>query len=139
MVKPKNMKKFLILTIGIFALITSCKKETDAHIPPDLAFKTGGNYTAGDATVTAGDSILVGIIVTKKEDDLRTFNISYAYDGASSTTTFYNYTMTTAEYTGYDHDFWITTRSTPGTERWVFTVTDRDGNLAQRTINLTVQ
>ena len=134
------MKKYLFLfLIAVIGMTASCKKETDAHIPPDLSFKTGSNYTSGDRSITQGDSILVGVVITKKEDDLRTLNISYAYDGASSTTTFYNYVMTTAEYGGYSHDFWIRTRNQAGTEKWVFTVTDRDGNLAQKSITLTVQ
>lgn len=139
-IKTRTMKKqFLFLLVAIFSLAASCKKNTDAHIPPDLSFKTGGNYTSGDRTITAGDSILVGVVITKKEDDLRTLNISYAYDGAASSTTSINYVMTSAEYGGYDHDFWITTRNQAGTEKWTFTVTDRDGNLAQKSITLTVQ
>lgn len=134
------MKKYLLfLFIGITAFAVSCKKETDAHIPPDLAFKTGGNYTSADRTIAQGDSVLVGIVITKKEDDLRTLNISYAYDGATTSTTSINYVMTSAEYGGYDHDFWIHSRSQAGTEKWTFTVTDRDGNLAQKSFTLTVQ
>ncbi|HEU4719504.1 MAG TPA: hypothetical protein VFU15_16790 [Bacteroidia bacterium] len=133
----KNLILILAVTAGAF--LSSCKKNKDAHIPPDLEFKTGGNYTSGDRSVTHGDSVLVGITITKKEDDLKTFNISYAYDGASTTTSHYNYVMTSAEYGGYDHDFWIVTRNQAGTEKWVFTVTDRDGNLAQKAISLTVQ
>lgn len=134
------MKNFaLLLSIILLATVSSCKKKTDAHIPPDMQFKTGGNYTSGDLTMNHGDSIHVGIVITKKEDDLRTFNISYAYDGASSATTWFNYTMTTAEYTGYDHDFWIHSRNVAGSEKWTFTVVDRDGNLTQKSITLTVQ
>lgn len=134
------MKQMLSI-LGIFTLlmVSSCKKNTDPHIPPDLAFKTGGNYTAADRTVMHGDSIYVGIIITKKEDDIRNLNISYAYDGNTSTTTLQNVAMTAAEYSGYDHDFWIHTRNIAGTEKWIFTVTDRDGNLAQKSIMLTVQ
>lgn len=134
------MKKYLfILLTGFIVLASSCKKETDAHIPPDLAFKTASGYTSGDATIAMGDSVLVGVVITKKEDDLRTLNISYAYDGATSSTTSINYVMTTAEYGGYDHDFWIHSRNQAGSEKWTFTVTDRDGNLAQKSFTLTVQ
>ena len=118
--------------------LSSCKKETDAHIPPDMSFKTAAGYTHSDATIPQGDSVLIGVTVTKTEDDLRTFNVSYAYDAGSSTT-FSNYTMTTAEYTGYDHDFTIHSRNQAGTEKWIFTVTDRDGNVTQKSITLTVQ
>lgn len=134
------MKKLLfLLCSSVLLLAAGCKKEKDAHIPPQMDLRTGGNYTSADRTVMHGDSVLVGVVITKKEDDLKTYNISYAYDGASSTTTFYNYVMTTAEYNGYSKDTWIHTRNQAGTEKWVFTVTDRDGNLAQKSITLTVQ
>lgn len=134
------MKKALTAFIAIILILTgACKKETDAHIPPELSFKTGAGYTSGDATINQSDSVLVGVVITKKEDDLRTLNISYAYDGATSSTTSINYIMTAAEYGGYNHDFWIRSRNQAGSEKWIFTVTDRDGNLAQKSFTLTVQ
>ena len=134
------MKKFLFLIgITILGMSASCKKNTDPHIPPDLAFKTGAGYTSGNATITQGDSVLVGVVITKKEDDIRNLNISYAYDGNTTTTTLQTVIMTAAEYSGYNHDFWIHSRNVAGTEKWVFTVTDRDGNLAQKSFTLTVQ
>ena len=134
------MKNFVItLSIAVLALSASCKKNKDAHIPPDLKFKTAAGYTSGDRSIAHGDSILVGVTIAKLEDDLRTLNISYAYDGSSATTTHFNYAMTSAEYTGYDHDFWLVTRNVAGTEKWIFSVTDRDGNLTQKSITLTVQ
>lgn len=134
------MKKlFFLICSSALLLSASCKKEKDAHIPPDMQLRTGGNYVSGNVTVNHGDSVLVGVVITKKEDDLKTYNISYAYDGASSNTTFYNYVMTAAEYNGYSKDTWLHTRNQAGTEKWTFTVTDRDGNLAQKSITLTVQ
>ncbi|MCB0431429.1 MAG: hypothetical protein H6585_10300 [Flavobacteriales bacterium] len=120
-------------------LLTSCKKETDPHIPPDVVFKTGAGYTSSDATVGMNDTLLVGITATKTEDDLKSYNISYAYDGTTTTTTFYNYLMQASEYTGYSKDTTLITRNTAGTEKWVFSIVDRDGNITQLTLNLTVQ
>lgn len=134
------MKKLLFIAFSaIITLSFSCKKNVDAHIPPDMAFTTGAGYTSGNATIMHGDSIKVGIVITKKEDDLRTFNISYAYDGASSSTTYLNYTMTAAEYGGWSHEYIIHSRNVAGSEKWTFTVVDRDGNLTQKSITLTVQ
>jgi hypothetical protein len=135
------MKKIiLMLSLAAAAMYVSCKKNTDAHVPPDLSFATGGSYTSADRTIVHGDSILVGVRIVKKEDDLRTLNISYSYYGGSSITWAPgSHTMTTAEYGGYSGDFRIVTRNQAGTEKWIFTVTDRDGNLAQKSITLTVQ
>ncbi len=134
------MKKILTISL-LFCLVllfSKCKKKTDPHIPPGVSFKTGGNYISGNTSVAAGDSVLVGISVVKNEDNLKSFNISYAYDGASTTITLSNYLMTPAEYGGYATDVWIKTRHQAGSELWVFTILDRDGNLAQQKLTLTV-
>ncbi len=107
-IKIYPVKNILSLSCILFLIaISSCKKNTDPHIPPDLTFKTGANYTSASRSIVQGDSILVGVIITKKEDDIRNLNISYAYDGNAATTTLQTYAMTAAEYSGYDHDFWI--------------------------------
>lgn len=128
-----------IIAILVIVSLNSCKKEVDPHIPPDVVFKTGGGYTSADAVVGMQDTLLIGITATKTEDDLKSFNASYAYDGASSTTTFYNYLMTASEYESYSKDLEIVTRNQAGTEKWVFSIVDRDGNITQKTITLTVQ
>ena len=73
----------LILLVAGVLLLSSC----DKHTPPSIAFKTGTGYTSGDAAVAKGAPVKVGITASKKEDDMKTYNISFAYDGASSTTT----------------------------------------------------
>ena len=134
-IKNKTITLLLALAAVTFSL-TSCEK--DAHTPPDLVFITTAGYTSADATVGVSDTLLVGITATKTEDELKTYNVSYAYDGATTTTTAYNYTLTTSEEDSYSKDYQVITRSTAGTEKWVFTITDRDGNIASKTINLTV-
>ena len=129
----------IILLSAIIVATASCKKNKDAHVPPDVVFKTGTGYTSTDVTLTTNDTILVGIVATKTEDDLKSYNVSYAYDGSTTTTTFYNYYMTSNEYTSYSHDVQIITRSVPGSEKWSFSIVDRDGNITQKSITLTVQ
>jgi hypothetical protein len=107
-------------------------------VPPAIEFKTGSNYTSSDTTVSAGTSITVGVRATKKEDDMKTYNISYAYDGATSTITKENFKLTGAEEKNYDKDYTFTVRSQPGIEDWFFVITDRDGNIAKLKLRLTV-
>lgn len=128
-----------VLFIALILLTAACKKKKDAHVPPDMSFKTGSSYTSGDKTINKKDSILVGIIVKKTEDDLKSYNVSYAYDGATTTTTFYNYVLSSAEANYYEKDIWIKSRNQVGTEKWSFTILDRDGNISQKSILLTVQ
>ncbi len=135
------MKKLTLISLTILFLIAalSCKKKKkDAHVPPDVVFKTGGIYTSGDRTLNKKDTITVGIIATKTEDDLKSYNVSYAYDGNATSTTFYNYVLSSGEANGYSHDVQIIARNQAGSEKWIFSIVDRDGNLTQKTINLTV-
>lgn len=136
----KNSKIMIVLTAAILsasALMQSCK-EKDERVPPDVVFKTGGSYTSANATVAAGDTVLVGITADKTEDELSTFNVSYAYDGAATTTTATTESLTGTMEEHYETDYEIVTRSTAGSERWVFTITDRDGNITSVELTLTV-
>jgi hypothetical protein len=123
-----------ITAVALVAIISSC----DPHIPPSIEFKTGGNYTSADVSVAPGSSITVGVIGKKKEDDMKTFNVSYAYDGAKSTTTKETFTLTGDEEKNYEKDYTFTVRNQPGIEDWYFVITDRDGNIAKLHLTITV-
>ena len=137
------MKKFtvlLVLLCSAMLLSISCKKKkADPHVPPDVVLKSGGAYTDADKTVNRKDTILVGITATKTEDNLKSYNVSYYYDGATVSTTFYNYLLTADEANSYSKDIKIGTRDQAGSEKWVFSIVDRDGNITQKTIVLTVK
>lgn len=129
----KKFTLMMILSTFIF-ILGSC----DPHVPPAIEFKTGGNYTSADKSVPAGATITVGIIGTKKEDDMKTFNVSYAYDGSQTTTTKDTFTLTGSEAKNYDKDYTFAVRTQPGVEDWYFVITDRDGNIAKLKLTLTV-
>jgi hypothetical protein len=134
----KNKIFYLTACVLIITAI-ACKKKKDAHVPPDVVFTTGVGYTSADATVAKGDTIKVGVTATKTEDDLKSYNASYAYDGATTTTTFFNYYLQPSEYLSYSKTLSIPVRNQAGSEKWTFSIVDRDGNITQKTITLTVQ
>jgi hypothetical protein len=115
------------------------RKTVDPHVPPNVVFNQDTLHTYQNATVGLQDTLLVALTATKTEDDLKSFNASVAYDGASTTTTFYNYFVTPAEYLGFTKEIQIITRNQAGSEKWVFSIVDRDGNITQKTFTLTVQ
>jgi hypothetical protein len=126
------------LSLSIFACMIFSACEEDEHKPPTIAFKTDAGYTAANATVGKGETIKVGITANKVEDDMKTYNISYAFDGATSTTTKETFTISGTDQQHYDKDYTFTTRNQAGTETWYFTITDRDGNIAKLSFTLTV-
>ncbi|MCW3077472.1 MAG: hypothetical protein JWO32_2081 [Bacteroidetes bacterium] len=135
----KKIKLLFFVLACMFLCLNCKKKKVDPHVPPDVTFKTGGKFISGDVTRLKNDTMMVGITATKTEDNLKSYNISVAYDGASTTTTKFNYLMLESEYEWYSHDYQLITRNQTGSERWVFSIVDRDGNITQKTINITVQ
>jgi hypothetical protein len=133
----KKLSNLFLLSVIFAYVFTSCKK--DAHISPNISFKAGGVYTSADETVETGVGITVGITADKVEDDMRTYNVSYSYDNATTTTTVQNFSLTGSEQQHYDKDVIFTTRDQAGTEKYFFTITDKDGNIAQKELTLTVQ
>jgi hypothetical protein len=127
---PKVLFSVLILFIG-------CDKEPE--IPPTLELKTGTEYTSQDATISKNSTLKVGIIATKTEDDLKTYNVSVSYDGASSTSTIENFTLSSGEKALYNKDVTFTVRDQTGTEKYFFTITDVDGNIVQKILTFTVE
>jgi hypothetical protein len=133
------LNTFILVSLFFTLCSVSCKKKkVDQHIPPDMVFKSGGIYTNADRTLNKKDTITVGITATKTEDDLKSYNVSYYYDAGTTSTTFFNYFLTSNEINSYSHDIKIIARDQSGTEKWVFSIVDRDGNITQKTILLTV-
>lgn len=139
------MKKIISLSAMILVLIlTNCKKKSsaeagaDPRVPPDMSLKTGGLYTSHDTVVTAHDTLLIGVIVTKTEDNLTSFNASVSYDGSTNTNSFFNHHLSSNEYTGYIVDVPYYVRNQSGTEDLTFTIVDRDGNITKKSFKVTV-
>lgn len=133
------MKKWILpnLLFTLLILFISCDKEPE--IPPNLELKTGTGYTSQDATVGKDSTLKVGIIATKTEDDLKTYNVSVSYDGAPSTSTIENFTIPSGEKALYNKDVTFSVRNQAGTEKYFFTITDVDGNIVQKILNFTVE
>jgi hypothetical protein len=136
--KPVLTKISAMLLISSFAsFLFSCEK--DAHNPPKLEFKTGASYISSDRTLKKDTTITVGIIATKTEDEFKTFNVSKSYDNATSNTTVSNTTVSKSEEDGFTKDISIQMRNQTGYEKYIFTATDKDGNVTSITLNFTVQ
>ena len=133
------MQKWILpkVLISVIILFIGCDKEPE--IPPTLELKTGTVYTSQDAIVAKDSTITVGIIATKTEDDLKTYNVSVSYDGATSTSTIENFTISSGEKALYNKDVTFTVRNQTGIEKYFFTITDVDGNIVQKILIFTVE
>ena len=130
------MKRFIPLLLFLLFCV-SCENEQEPEA--SIEFKTGTGYTYQDATISKGSSITVGIIADKAENNLKAYNVSVSYDGASTTITVQDFTISSDENTHYDKDVTFTVRNQVGTEKYYFTIIDVDGNLVQKMLTFTVE
>lgn len=133
-----------VLISGLAITFTSCDKEDEME-PPTITFKTGVGYTSADANATAGSALLIGIEAEKadseeeSEDVLTHFNITKSVNGGAGTSV-YDIDVPEANENDYDYDFNTTAGTTVGdTEKYTFTITNRDGITGQVSLTITVQ
>ena len=126
---------FLVLAFGIISF--SCKK--DEMIPPTIDFLTGPGYTSTDSHIALDTDFKIGVTAkrTEDKDDLKTFVVTVSFDGEAATT-IDNVTIPAAQAGEFTKDYDLTTRNAAGTEKYSFTVTNRDGLITTRTITITV-
>jgi hypothetical protein len=126
---------FLVLAFGMISF--SCEK--DEMIPPTIDFTTGAGYTSGDSHIALDSDFKIGVTAkrTEDKDDLKTFVVTVAFDGGVETT-IDNVTIPTAQGGEFTKDYDLTTRNTAGTEKYSFTVTNRDGLITTKAITITV-
>jgi hypothetical protein len=133
------MKK--IFTFAAIALATtflaSCEKDEGKL--PNISFKTGTGYTSADATVGKNDTLLIGINASKSEDEdvLKTFEGVRSYDGGTGIS-IAGETLDGSKGDSYTKDVPVITRNQAGTEKYTFTVVNKDGLKNSVTLTLTV-
>lgn len=138
----KSIFKFFTMLFVALSIVAyySCKGDEDKKTPPTIELESGAGLTNADATVAQGDSVHVGVHAERTEDELNTFDVSVFYDGASTSTSIHNEALSGSESDdGFDRDIDFAVRNQAGSEKYVFTVTDKDGNISTQSFTLTVQ
>lgn len=136
----KSVFSLAAIAVLFVALVNFTSCEKDEGKLPNISFKTGAGYTAADKTVNSGDTVMVGINASKSEgeDVLKTLNISKSVDNGASTTV-QNVTIPTSQEDSYSGDFNLVAGAAGHTEKYSFTVTNRDGLTNTVSLTLTVQ
>lgn len=141
-----TINRFYMTTMALLGAVllctSACKKEEEGEEEaPNINFVTATGYTSANATVAGGTEVKIGIIAAKKEekDPLVKFNISKSVDGGANSTV-YSQDLSGDDGSNFTYDFITTVGTTSGqTEKYTFTVTNRDGLNGQKTLTLTVQ
>ena len=127
----------LVASVVVVLLFTGCKRdeENGSSLNPTIEFRTDSSYTFRNDTLGVSDTILVGVLIRKGDDRLRTFKVLSTYDNADPLTTdSFNMTEDTLAF-----DKTIITRSQAGIEKWTFWVQENDGDVIKRSLTFTVQ
>ncbi len=132
------MKSFSFLTIFLSVIIFSSCKKDEGKIPL-ISFKTTAGYTSSDVTVAKGTLITMGINASKAEDKdfLKTFDCSQVLDGGAPIS-IVSEPLSGSTGNTYSKDVQITTRNVAGTEKYIFTVVNKDGLKNSVSLTLTV-
>jgi len=138
MTKTIKALSFVAVSCLFISSFSSCKKE-DEGILPSISFKSGSGYTSADATVAKSTVVKIGINAAKTEDKdvLTKFTIVRNYDNGADSTVFTK-DLSGSEGDNYSYDLSTTTRAAAGTEKYTFTVVNRDGLLNKTSLTLTV-
>lgn len=134
----KNSIQTIALFLGLL-FIASCEKDEGKL--PNISFKTGGSYIATDVNAAGGSTVMFGINSSKaeKKDVLKKFAISKSINGGTATTV-YSKDLSKSEEDDYSYDFSETLETTVGqTNKYTFTITNRDGLVNQVSATVTIQ
>ena len=127
---------YLLLFALLGFTIQSCEKDEGKR--PAIEFKTGGNYTSSDITVTGGTVLTVGIHAAKTEENdvLKKFNVTVFLEGVQIDSQ--DTDLTGANEDAFDADFTFTVPPTAGLHyKLTFTVTSLDGLTNQVSLTVT--
>jgi hypothetical protein len=135
----KTLFKSLIAISLVLFLFSSCKKdEEDEGNELKINFKVDAGYNYTDATLPGGTAIKIGIEAEteKPQDPIIKFNISESVNGGISSTV-YSENLEDSDYE-YDYSFELDSIS-GNVHKYTFTITNRDGLNAQKSITFTVE
>jgi hypothetical protein len=124
--KIQLLAGLLLLSGTMF--ISSCKKDsTTTDLSPSMNFVGGNNFISSDQTVDAGTVFSVGVNATANSTSgtkLTKFKIVRTFNNVPQTafdTTF------NSSISNYNENFTAVAAPVAGSERWTFTITDKDG------------
>jgi hypothetical protein len=138
MMKAALLKVLVSLALGLGILFTSCTKEEEKDLNPTLTLDGGNQYVAADRQVEPGTRFTVKLTANKGPDgkNIDKIEVKVSYAGAVPTRDTLIENINQASYTLVRN---LRARDVEGTERWIFTATDKDGKTAERSFTITVK
>lgn len=128
------MKKINLLFASVIlaslAFFSACTKDTT---PPTINFKGGASYTSSDVTVDEGTILTFGITASSGTAKLESFKIVATHSNTPITLVDSTFSSDT-----FNDDFSFEIAAL-GETKLTFTITDKDGETAELSLNVTAQ
>jgi len=120
-----------LLLVGSMAVLSSCNKD---EANPTLDITSGGSITSSTATLGQDVSFSVGLTATGPDSKLKKFTVKRT-DVNNTTSTPLDTAINSDNFT---YTYNGKTGQVSGTESYVFTITDDNGNTASKTVTITI-
>lgn len=134
----KKVTNYLLAGLALLSLVfTSCEDDATSK-PPSLSFRGGAEYTSSDATLTVGETFIVGVTALPNAESgkkLSNFTIIRTFNNVPFTVL----DSALGNVESLDLDIFFTANLEEGSERFVFKVTDKDGESIEKAINITTE
>ena len=133
----KKLSVFLIASLAVIMIMSSCKKDEDNFGPPTLNFISGDGYVDSDATIAENSYFKVGIAAIaniESNEKLSTLQLTRTMFGIVYTDT----TLTINENT-YAIDLEFNAQAKGVVETIAFKVTDKAGKTAEKSLVITYE
>ena len=133
------MKKFVYLFVALFAMsvISGCSKDDDPVGPPNLNFLGGDEYVDSDAVIEVNTTFKVGIAATENVETgqkLSTLRLTRTINETAFIDTTFNINDSQ-----YNIDFTFNSQAAGMIEVIEFTLTDKGGQTAQKSLTITYE
>jgi hypothetical protein len=131
-----HLVRSVLCAVLLGLLLTACEKEDDKpSVNPTIEFRTDSGYTYLSDTVGIQDTMIVGVVIRRGDDQMHHFKVTVAYD-AGPTVDVDSIPMGSDN---FEFDKVIITRDMAGSERWSFVVVENDGDILRRSLTFAVE
>lgn len=131
------MRPILVpLILSLLVVFASCQKDEGTPVASgvSIVFRTDSGHTFASDTVTQGDTLRIGAVITEGSDALYRFYLSVSYDSATAI----GLDTVNVNANPFSYEAVHVTRMQPGSEQVIFTVEEPDGDRTTRRLTFVV-
>ena len=136
----KNLKLILVMIAAMSMVAVSCSKDDDDTTPvdvtPNISFKGGNEYISSDATVTVGETFMIGITASSNTNSGKKLKSVTLTETSNNVSNILNDSIFSEA--AYDVNYQLT-MPIEGESVFKFEVTDKDGEKSSVSLTITAE